>query len=109
MGDPAETACLVKVRRLLGELGGTYEPAYVHNGRELEAEGILYTTADPQITVCELVPGTQRLYAELTVQELYPDTAYACMNLLNRVRAAERIYGSRPFRLLKKLTKIFKK
>ena len=107
--DPAETACLVKVRRLLGELGGTYEPAYVHNGRELEAEGILYTTADPQITVCELVPGTQRLYAELTVQELYPDTAYACMNLLNRVRAAERIYGSRPFRLLKKLKKIFKK
>ena len=50
-----------------------------------------------------------RSYAELTVQELYPDTAYACMNLLNRVRAAERIYGSRPFRLLKKLTKIFKK
>ena len=100
--DPAETACLVKVRRLLGELGGSYPLSYVHNGRELEEQGILYTTTDPQITIPEVVPGTSRIYAELTIEELYPDTAYACMNLLNRVRSAERLYGSRPFQWLKK-------
>lgn len=105
--DPAETACLVKVRRLLGELGGSYPLSYVHNGRELEEQGILYTTTDPQITIPEVVPGTSRIYAELTIEELYPDTAYACMNLLNRVRSAERLYGSRPFQWLKKIKKVF--
>lgn len=106
--DPAETACLVKVKRLLGELGGSYPLTCLHNGRELEDQGILYTTTDPQLIVSELVPGTDRLYAELTVEALYPDTAYACMNLLNRVRAAERIYGSLPFRFLKKMKRLFK-
>ncbi|MDO4260435.1 MAG: hypothetical protein Q4C82_00020 [Eubacteriales bacterium] len=101
--DPAEGPCIVKVKRLLGELGGTYGPAWSHNGRELEREGILYTTDDPQITVSGIVEGTDRLYAELTVQPMAPDAAYACMNLLNRVRTAERIYQSAPFRLLKKL------
>lgn len=103
--DPAECTCLVKVKRLLGELSGTYTLEYTHNGRELEEEGILYTTTDPQICVTNLVPGTGRIYAELTVEELYSDTAYACMNLLNRVRSAERLYGSAPFRFLKRLKK----
>ena len=103
--DPAECTCLVKVKRLLGELGGTYTLEYTHNGRELEEEGILYTTTDPQICITNLVPGTGRIYAELTVEELHPDTAYACMNLLNRVRSAERLYGSAPFRFLKRLKK----
>ena len=107
--DPAESACLVKVRRLLGELGGSYALEYVHNGRELEEQGILYTTTDPQITIPRIVEGTGRVYAELTVEELHPDTAYACMNLLNRVRTAERIYQSRPFRMLKGLKRAFKK
>ncbi len=107
--DPAECTCLVKVRRLLGELNGTYPLEYTHNGRELEKEGILYTTTDPQIHISGIVPGTGRLCAELTVEELYPDTAYACMNLLNRVRSAERLYGSAPFRFLKKLRRIVKK
>lgn len=103
--DPAEKTCLVKVKRLLGELGGTYPLEYIHNGRELEEQGILYTTTDPQIHVTNLVNGTRRVYAEFVVEELYPDTAYACMNLLNRVRSAERIYQSRLFRLLKKVKK----
>ncbi|MBS6396890.1 MAG: hypothetical protein KH452_07030 [Clostridiales bacterium] len=107
--DPAEGCCLVKIKRLLGELGGTYPLSCVHNGRELEQQGILYTTLDPQITVLDLVEGTGRIYGELTVEELYPDTAYACMNLLNRVRAAERIYASAPFRLLKKLRHLMKR
>lgn len=107
--DPAECTCLVKVKRLLGELGGSYALEYVHNGRELEAQGILYTTTDPQITVPQIVEGTGRVYGELTVEELHPDTAYACMNLLNRVRAAERIYQSRPFRMLKGLKRAFRK
>lgn len=107
--DPMEHPGIVNVRRLLGELGGTYPLAYTHNGRELEEQGILYTTADPQITIPEVVLGTGRIYAELTVQELHPDAAYACMNLLNRVRAAERLYGSAPFRLLKKWKRIFRK
>ncbi len=107
--DPAETTCLVKIKRLLGELGGTYPLTFFHNGRELEEQGILYTTTDPQILIPELTAGTHRLYAELTIEELYPDTAYACMNLLNRVRTAERIYTSAPFRLLKKMRNRFKK
>lgn len=106
--DPAETPCLVKVRRLLGELEGSYPLSFVHNGRELEDQGILYTTTDPQITVPELVPGTRRVYAELTIQELYPDTAYACMNLLNRVRAAERLYRTGLFRFLKKIKRLLR-
>lgn len=107
--DPAEETCLVKIYRMLGELGGTYPLDYIHNGRELEEQGILYTTADPQITVTQIVEGTGRIYAELTVEQLYPDTAYACMNLLNRVRTAERIYQSAPFRLLKKLKNMVKR
>ena len=107
--DPAETPCLLKVRRLLGELGGSYPLAWVHNVRELEEQGILYTTTDPQITVPEVVPGTGRVYAEFTVQELYPDTAYACMNLLNRVRAAERLYDTGVFRLMKKVRRLLRR
>ena len=107
--DPTETPCLVKVKRILGELGGTYEPSWNHNGRELEQQGILYTTTDPQIVISGIVEGTGRLYVELTIQELYPDTAYACMHLLNRVRAAERFTNSTTFRFLKKLKHIFKK
>lgn len=101
--DPSEQTCLVKVRRLLGELGGTYPLEYMHNGRELEDQGILYTTQDSQIIATNLVEGTGRIYAELTVQQFHPDMAYMCMNLLNRVRAAERIYNSAPFRVLKKI------
>ena len=93
----------------MGELGGTYPLNYTHNGRELEDQGILYSTTDPQITISGLVPGTGRIYAELTIQELHPDTAYACMNLLNRVRAAERLYESAPLRFLKKWKRIFRK
>ncbi len=104
--DPAEQTCLVKVKRLLGELGGTYPISYSHNGRELEDQGILYTTIDPQIVVTNLVAGTGRLYGELVIEELHPDTAYACMHLLNRVRSAERLYASAPFRFLKKLKNI---
>lgn len=107
--DPAEGCCLVKVKHLLGELGGTYPLAWEHNGRELEEQGILYTTTDPQIMISRIVEGTGRIYAELTVEELHPDTAYACMNLLNRVRMAERIYGSAPFRLLKKLKRLLRR
>ena len=101
--DPAEGCSLVKVRRLAGELGGSYELEYIHNGRELEAQGILYTTDDPQITVTNLVEGTRLIHAELSVEHMNPDTAYACMNLLNRVRAAERISQSGPYRILKKI------
>lgn len=107
--DPAENCCLVKIRRLLGELGGTYPISYVHNGRELEEQGILYTTTDPQITAPQIVEGTGRIYAEMTVEELHPDTAYACMNLLNRVRAAERLYRSGPFKLLKRWKRIIRR
>lgn len=107
--DPAEGTCIVKVRRLLGELGGTYSLTYIHNGRELEEQGILYTTLDPQITIPQIVEGTGRVYAELTVEEIHPDTAYACMNLLNRVRAAERIYASALYRFLRRLKRIIKK
>lgn len=107
--DPAEHTCLVKVRLLLGELNGTYPLEYTHNGRELEQEGILYTTSDPQIHIPGIVPGTGRIYAELTVEELHPDTAYACMNLLNRVRSAERLLNSAPLRFLKKLKRAVKK
>lgn len=107
--DPSEQTCLVKVRRLLGELGGTYPLPYMHNGRELEDQGILYTTQDPQIVVTGLVEGTGRIYAELTLQHIHPDMAYMCMNLLNRVRSAERIYNSAPFRLLKKLKHALRK
>ncbi len=107
--DPAECPCLVKVKQMRGELGGTYELEYVHNGRELEEQGILYTTPDPNLTVTNLVWGTQRMYVEMTVQEMYADVAYACMNLLNRVRAAERIYRSGVFRVLKKVRGVFKR
>ncbi len=107
--DPAEEPCLVKLRRLAGELGGAYEFAYIHNGRELESQGILYTTTDPQILVTNLVEGTGRIFAELTVETLHPDTAYACMELLNRVRAAERLYRSKPFQLMKKVRNKFRK
>ena len=106
--DPAEMPCLVKIKRILGELGGSYDPGWSHNGRELEQQGILYTTTDPQIVISGLVEGTGRLYVELTIQELYPDTAYACMHLLNRVRAAERLTNSMPFKFLKKLKNILK-
>ena len=74
----------------------------------LEQQGILYTTTDPQIVISGLVEGTGRLYVELTIQELYPDTAYACMHLLNRVRAAERLTNSILFKFLKKLKNILK-
>ena len=107
--DPSEETCLVKIRRLLGELGGTYSLQYLHNGRELEDQGILYTTQDAQIVVTNLVEGTGRIYAELTVQHFHPDMAYMCMNLLNRVRAAERIYNSAPFRMLKKFKQMIRK
>ena len=93
----------MKVRRLEGELGGSYALEYLHNGRELEAEGILYTTEDPQITVTNLAEGTRQIHAELVIERLHPDTAYACMNLLNRVRSAERLSQSAPFRMLKKI------
>ncbi|MCD8241806.1 MAG: hypothetical protein LUD73_05355, partial [Lachnospiraceae bacterium] len=101
--DPAETPCLVSIKRILGELGGSYTLDYIHNGRELEAQGILYTTDDPQITVPALTEGTRLVYLELIVQELNHDTAFACMNLLNRVRTAERIYNWPPVRLLRRL------
>lgn len=101
--DPAEETCLVKVRRILGELGGSYELPWSHNGRELENAGIVYTTEDPQLLIGGIVEGTNRLYVELSVQTISPDAAYACMNLLNRVRRAERLYNSAPFKLLKKL------
>jgi SAM-dependent methyltransferase len=107
--DPAEETCLVKVRRLVGELGGSYALSFIHNGRELEEQGILYTTTDPWIQITNLVEGTGRIYGELTVEKLHPDTAYACMNLLNRVRSAERLYQSWPFRFLKKLKRTFGK
>lgn len=107
--DPSEQTCLVKVHRLLGELGGTYPLQYMHNGRELEDQGILYTTQDPQIVVTNLVEGTGRIYAELSIQNIHPDMAYMCMNLLNRVRSAERIYNSAPFRLLKRLKHALRK
>jgi hypothetical protein len=107
--DPAEETCLVKVRRLVGELGGSYALSFIHNGRELEEQGILYTTTDPWIQITNLVEGTGRIYGELTVEKLHPDTAYACMNLLNRVRSAERLYQSAPFRFLKKLKRTFGK
>ncbi|MCI8584684.1 MAG: hypothetical protein HFI92_02110 [Lachnospiraceae bacterium] len=106
--DPAEHTCLVSVKRLLGELSGTYPLNWTHNGRELEERGILYTTTDPQILIPEIVPGTRRIYVQMTVEELYPDTAYACMNLLNRVRKAERFYESRPVRWLLKLKKMLR-
>ena len=106
--DPAEMPCLVKIKRILGELGGSYNLGWSHNGRELEQQGILYTTTDPQIVISGLVEGTGRLYLELTIQELYPDTAYACMHLLNRVRAAERLTNSMLFKFLKKLKNILK-
>ena len=61
-----------------------------------------------QIVISGLVEGTGRLYVELTIQELYPDTAYACMHLLNRVRAAERLTNSMLFKFLKKLKNILK-
>ena len=101
--DPAEETCLVKVRRILGELGGSYELPWSHNGRELEDTGIVYTTEDPQLLISGIVEGTSRLYVELSVQTISPGAAYACMNLLNRVRRAERLYNSAPFKLLKKL------
>ncbi|MCD8196960.1 MAG: hypothetical protein LUE24_07335 [Lachnospiraceae bacterium] len=101
--DPAETPCLVSVKRILGELGGSYTLDYIHNGRELETQGILYSTDDPQITVPALAEGTRQIYLELTVQELNRDTAFACMNLLNRVRTAERIYNWPPVRLLRRI------
>ncbi|MCC8139299.1 MAG: class I SAM-dependent methyltransferase [Lachnospiraceae bacterium] len=101
--DPAESSCLVSVKRILGELGGSYTLNYIHNGRELEPQGILYTTDDPQITVPALTEGTRQVYLELTVQELNRDTAFACMNLLNRVRTAERIYNCWPVRLLRRI------
>jgi len=107
--DPAEECCIVKVRRLLGELGGTYPLQYTHNGRELEEQGILYTTTDPQISICEIVEGTGRIYAELSVTPIHPDAAYACMNLLNRVRQAERVMRSRPYQWLKKLKNVIKR
>lgn len=56
--DPAEAPCLVKIKRILGELGGSYNPGWSHNGRELEQQGILYTTTDPQIVISGLVEGT---------------------------------------------------
>lgn len=101
--DPAETPCLVSVKRILGELGGSYTLDYIHNGRELEPQGILYSTDDPQITIPALTEGTRQVCLELTVQELNHDTAFACMNLLNRVRTAERIYNIWPVRLLRRL------
>lgn len=107
--DPAQDCCLVKVKRLLGELGGTYSLAYEHNGRELEKQGILYTTTDPQIVIPQLVEGTRRIYAEFSIELLHSDTAYACMNLLNRVRSAERIYNNKLFKSLKKLKNFFRK
>jgi len=93
----------------LGELGGTYRLSYIHNGRELEDQGILYTTSDPQITITNLVEGTERIHLEMTVETLAPDTAIACMELLNRVRAAERLYQSPPFRLLKRIKHLLRK
>lgn len=107
--DPMESTGLVQVRRVLGELGGSYSLSYTHNGRELQDQGILYTTPDPQITIPEVVPGTDRVYMELTVEALHSDTAYACMELLNRVRSAERISKSAPYRFLKKCRKLLKK
>lgn len=107
--DPAECPCLVKVKQMRGELEGTYSLQYVHNGRELEEQGILYTTSDPNLTVTNLVCGTHRVYVEMTVQKMYADAAYACMNLLNRVRRAERIYGSWVFRWAKKIKGVVKR
>ena len=83
--------------------------AALNNRRmELEQQGLLYTPTDPQNVLSGRVEGTGRLYVELTIQELYPDTAYACMHLLNRVRAAERLTNSMPFKFLKKLKNILK-
>ena len=50
-----------------------------------------------------LVEGTRLIHVELSVEHMNPDTAYACMNLLNRMRAAERISQSGPYRILKKI------
>ena len=54
-------------------------------------------------TVTNLAEGTRQIHAELVIERLHPDTAYACMNLLNRVRSAERLSQSAPFRMLKKI------
>ena len=63
--DPAETPCLVKIKRILGELGGSYDPGWSHNGRELEQQGILYTTTDPQIVISGLKEAVETAAVKL--------------------------------------------
>lgn len=106
--DPCEEPCMVTVNRILGECGGSYEVSLDHNGRAYE-KSILYTTTDPQILITGIVPGTSQLHVDVTVDFIKEETGYVWMKLLERAQKCDRIEGSKPYRLLKKIKKFVKK
>lgn len=106
--DPCEEPCMVTVNRVLGECHGTYELSISHNGRAYE-KGILYTTNDPQLVIGGIVPGTSQIHVDVTVDFVKEETAYVWMKLLERAEKCDRIEGSRPYRLMKRIKNFVKK
>ena len=106
--DPCEEPCQVCVNRILGECGGSYEPAISHNGKGYE-KSILYTTRDPQIVIGGIVPGTAAIHVDITVEYLKEETSYVWMKLLEKAEKCDRIEASKPYRLMKKIKNLLKK
>ena len=104
--DPCEEPCQVNVNRMLGECGGSYELMLSHNGKGYE-KSILYTTTDPQILLAGIVPGTNQIHVDMTVEYLKEETSYVWMRLLEKAEKCDRIEASKPYRIMKRLKKIF--
>ena len=104
--DPCEEPCQVNVNRMQGECGGSYELILSHNGKGYE-KSILYTTTDPQILLAGIVPGTNQIHVDMTVEYLKEETSYVWMRLLEKAEKCDRIEASKPYRIMKRLKKIF--
>ena len=106
--DPCEEPCMVTVNRILGECGGSYEIILGHNGKAYE-KSILYTTTDPQLIIGGIVPGTGMIHMDITVEYLKEETSFMWMKMLEKAEKCDRIEGSKPYRLMKKIKNLIKK
>ncbi len=106
--DPCEEPCQVTVNRILGECKGSYELVLGHNGKGYD-KSILYTSSDPQILIGGIVPGTDLIHVDITVEYLKEETSYVWMKLLEKAEKCDRIEASKPYRLMKKIKNLVKK
>lgn len=104
--DPGEEACVVTVNRICGECQGSYEALWKHNGRSWKNQ-IFYTTADPQIIISELVPGTSEVHIDLTITYPGEENLYGWMEILQKAENYDRISKSKFYGIMKKIKHLF--